>query len=375
MRHVAANTLTIVILLLMAGWGVIQWGQSVYTGPGPLTTAAYLEIPRGANLAETTERLEAIGAIESGAIFRIGMRYSGNEREIKAGVYELPAGASMQEIASTVISSSGLSSRYRVTFRLGADGADLQMADLLADDPSAQDFETVAEMEPLLDAGSTVDVRVTVPEGLTSHEIVTALADVEYLTGEIEEVPAEGALAPDTYSFRRGAERQDLIGRMAAAQERILAEAWEARGSDLPLSEPYEALILASIIEKETGVAEERGTVASVFVNRLRRGMRLQTDPTVIYGITQGRERLGRGLRRSELDAPTPYNTYVIEGLPPTPIANPGRASIAAAVQPDPTEYLFFVADGTGGHVFSTSLEEHNRNVARWREIEAQRSE
>ena len=161
---------------------------------------------------------------------------------------------------------------------------------------------------------------------------------------------------------------------MRAQQERWVAEAWEARDSDLPLNSPEELLTLASIIEKETGVAEERRQVASVFVNRLNRGMRLQTDPTVIYGITKGEGVLGRGLRRSELRAATPWNTYVIEGLPPTPIANPGQASLMAAAQPDETPYVFFVADGTGGHAFAETLDEHNNNVARWRVIEAERA-
>jgi UPF0755 protein len=180
-------------------------------------------------------------------------------------------------------------------------------------------------------------------------------------------------LAPDTYEVERGSSRADLVGRMAQVQERRLAEAWAERQPELPIGSPEEALILASIIEKETGVAEERETVAGVFVNRLRRGMRLQTDPTVIYGITEGRGALGRGIRASELRAPTPWNTYVIDGLPPTPIANPSEASLRAAVDPEETSYVFFVADGTGGHAFAETLDEHNANVAEWRRIEAER--
>jgi UPF0755 protein len=203
--------------------------------------------------------------------------------------------------------------------------------------------------------------------------VAEALRGVEVLDGEIE-VPAEGSLAPDSYEVVPGDTRQSVIDRMQEAQQVILAAAWEDRQPDLPIESPEEALILASIIEKETGVPEERGQVASVFVNRLRAGMRLQTDPTVIYGITEGRGVLGRGLRQSELRGATPYNTYVIEGLPPTPIANPGRASIEAALNPEETPYIFFVADGTGGHAFAETLDEHNRNVARWREIEAERA-
>jgi UPF0755 protein len=217
--------------------------------------------------------------------------------------------------------------------------------------------------------------RVAIAEGTTSWQIVDALSRAEFLSGEVEEVPAEGSLAPDSYEMRPGDDRNDLIARMSDAQERRLAAAWEARAADLPYDTPEEALIMASIVEKETGVAEERRQVASVFVNRLEQGMRLQTDPTVIYGITNGQGVLGRGIRQSELRAETPYNTYVISGLPPAPIANPGVAALEAAMNPDSTDYLFFVADGTGGHAFAQTLEEHNRNVARWREIEAERAQ
>ncbi|MEL6621004.1 MAG: endolytic transglycosylase MltG, partial [Pseudomonadota bacterium] len=215
--------------------------------------------------------------------------------------------------------------------------------------------------------------RIALAEGVTSWQIVTALREMDILQGAVEEIPPEGALAPESYEVTKGEARADVLAQMAEQQELLVSAAWEARDPDLPLETPEELLILASIIEKETGVAEERRQVASVFVNRLNRGMRLQTDPTVIYGITKGQGVLGRGLRRSELRAATPWNTYVIEGLPPTPIANPGRASLMAAGQPENTEYVFFVADGTGGHAFAETLDEHNRNVARWREIEAQR--
>ncbi len=197
--------------------------------------------------------------------------------------------------------------------------------------------------------------QVVVPEGWTSWQVVEALRAREDLTGEIAEVPPEGSLAPAGYDYQRGDTRQSLIDRMRLEQERILAEAWEGRDPDLPVSSPEELLILASIIERETGIAEERGEVAGVFVNRLRRGMRLQTDPTVIYGITRGEGSLGRGLRASELAAATPYNTYVIQGLPPGPIANPGRDAIEAAARPLETENLYFVADGTGGHAFAAT--------------------
>jgi UPF0755 protein len=216
--------------------------------------------------------------------------------------------------------------------------------------------------------------RVGFAEGLTSWQAVEGLKAVEVLSGEVAGIPPEGSLAPDSYEVRAGDDRVSVLARMAAAQEVILAAAWEGRVEGLPLDSPEEALILASIIEKETGVPEERRQVASVFVNRLRQGMRLQTDPTVIYGVTEGRGVLGRGLRQSELRGATPWNTYVIDGLPPTPIANPGRASIEAALDPEDTDYIFFVADGSGGHAFASTLDEHNRNVARWRQIESERA-
>jgi UPF0755 protein len=226
----------------------------------------------------------------------------------------------------------------------------------------------------LLNRGGNVFRQFVFAEGRTSWEVVQALMAEDELTGEIAGIPPEGSLAPAGYDFQKGDTRESLLARMREQQERILAEAWESRAPDLPIETPEELLILASIVEKETGVAEERAEVAAVFVNRLRLGMRLQTDPTVIYGITEGQGSLGRGIRASELAAATPYNTYVIQGLPPTPIANPGRAAIEAAANPAISEYLYFVADGTGGHAFATTLEEHNANVVQWRRIEAERA-
>jgi UPF0755 protein len=201
------------------------------------------------------------------------------------------------------------------------------------------------------------------------------LRRAEFLDGVIEARPAEGSIAPDSYEVVRGADRAALLGEMEARQAAILAQAWAERAPYLPYASPEEALVMASIVEKETGIAEERRQVASVFVNRMRKGMKLQTDPTVIYGVTNGEGVLGRGLRQSELRRETPYNTYVIAGLPPGPIANPGRLSIEAALNPDDTPFIFFVADGTGGHAFAVTLEDHNANVARWRAIEAERGE
>ena len=230
------------------------------------------------------------------------------------------------------------------------------------------------EVLELLGSGRGIQYAVTVPEGLTSWEIVRLLEDEPLLTGEITEIPAEGSLAPETYSVSRGDTRASVIARMQERQTRLLEEAWAARLPGIEVNSPEEALTLASIIEKETAVAEERQRVSAVFHNRLRRGMRLQSDPTIIYGITEGQGPLDRALTRSDIDGPTRWNTYVIPALPPTPIANPGRDSIFAAVQPIETDEFYFVADGNGGHAFARTLEEHNRNVAAWRAIERARS-
>jgi UPF0755 protein len=279
------------------------------------------------------------------------------------------------------ISASGRSTCGRdLNFRIGVTRSDVILSEL--------DLTTNAYVEVArFDAGVNpfppeyVEVaddpalvfRVTVAEGVTSWQIVDSLKKADFLTGSLETVPPEGTLAPGSYEPVRGSERGALISEMTARQSAILAEAWASRAEGLPYDTPEEALIMASIIEKETAVPEERGRVASVFVNRLRQGMRLQTDPTVIYGITKGEGVLGRGLRQSELRRETPWNTYVIDGMPPTPIANPGAEAIRAAVNPDTTDFIFFVADGTGGHAFAETLDEHNENVARWRAIEAER--
>jgi len=218
-----------------------------------------------------------------------------------------------------------------------------------------------------LRADDATTYRVQMAEGSTVWLVAEALKQADFLTGEVGDLPQEGMLAPDSYTVAAGSDRGELMARMVAKQEERLAAAWAVRATDLPIDTPEDLLILASIIEKETGVAEERGLVAGVFVNRLRRGIRLQTDPSVIYGLTLGKEIVGRGLRVSELRGETPYNTYVINGLPVTAIANPGKASLEAAANPEATDYIYFVADGTGGDAFARTLEEHNANVAKWR--------
>jgi UPF0755 protein len=322
------------------------------------------------------------GALSNGALFRMGADYAKKSGQLKAGNFLIQPETSMEAIIETITRSGRSTCGTELNYRIGVlrpsvvvrefDPATGRYEDVMSFVPGQEDappdYEAVA-------AAPDVRFRVTLSEGVTSWEVVEALKAASFLEGALDAVPAEGSLAPDSYEVRRGDDRAELIAQMESRQTRILADLWAARQQDVPLQSPQEALVLASIVEKETAVAEERGQVASVFVNRLNQGIRLQTDPTVIYGITNGQGTLGRGLRRSELRGATPYNTYVIDGLPPTPIANPGVESIRAALNPDDTDFLFFVADGTGGHAFARTLAEHNSNVAKWRAIERARAQ
>jgi UPF0755 protein len=304
---------------------------------------------------------------------------------LKAGSFLVPEGASMEEIIDIVTASGQSTCGTEIVYRIGVTRVLAEVREL---NPETEEYEELAQFNPAKDEApeaylrkreaADTQYRVVVSEGVTSWQVMTALNGLEFLDGEISEVPAEGSLAPNSYQVSPGDDVGALVARMQSAQERILAEAWANRDEGLPLDSPEEALILASIVEKETGGYDEVRTVASVFENRLETGMRLQTDPTVIYGITEGRGVLGRGLRQSELRAETPYNTYVISGLPPTPIANPGRLSIEAVMNPEETDYIFFVAkslDPRDGHNFAVTLEEHNRNVAAYRALEAEQAE
>ncbi|ACG77972.1 conserved hypothetical protein [Phenylobacterium zucineum HLK1] len=298
-----------------------------YAGPGPAaksgeTTVVVLE--RGSGLTRIAGALEDAGAIGSAGLFVLAARLTGAAGELKAGEYEFPSRA--------------------------------PMARVLAD----------------IRAGKVVRHFITIPEGWTSEMAAEAVNRQPVLTGTAPVAP-EGALLPDTYQVQRGDDRAEVIARMRKAHDDLMAELWPKRQPGLPFDTPEEAVVLASIVEKETGIASERPRVAAVFVNRLRQGMRLESDPTIIYGVSKGRA-LGRGIRASELAAQTPWNTYRIDGLPPTPIANPGRASLEAVLNPPRTDELFFVADGTGGHVFATTYADHQRNVARWRQVERERA-
>ena len=380
-RHIASNAVTMLIVLLFLMGGLILWGRAQFEGSGPLASAYCVQVPSGSNMRRVSETLEQDGAVSSAAIFRMGADYADKSSQLKAGSYLVPENASMEQIVDAITRGGASTCGTQVVYRIGVNRVGVQLREL---DPQTNQFVEKAAFNPVEEEAPAIyedrkDVagtqfRVALAEGVTSWQIVQGLNAMDILEGDVADLPPEGSLAPESYEVRPGDTRADVLARMRGVQEARVAEAWANRAGDLPIETPEELLILASIIEKETGVAEERGQVASVFVNRLNRGMRLQTDPTVIYGVTRGQGVLGRGLRQSELRAETPWNTYVIEGLPPTPIANPGEASLQAAAQPLDTPYIFFVADGTGGHAFAETLDEHNRNVAEWRRIEAERA-
>jgi len=378
-RHIASNFLTLAVGLLLVIGGIVAWAKSQYVQPGPLAQAICLKVEKGSNFRKVADQLEARGAVSYPYIFRVGADYSGRTKGLKAGSYLVPAGASMEAIVVQVTGTGVSTCGAEINYRIRVTGTDVVISEL---DPATGEMAEKAKFDPvagpvpdiykqMLDSGDA-RVAVTVAEGATSWQIIDALSRAPLLTGAVKDVPAEGTLAPQQYEIAKNQTRADLVSEMLANQSAILKKAWDGRAEGLPYKTPDEALVMASLIEKETGVPAERAHVASVFLNRMAQGMKLQTDPAVIYGITKGQGVLGRGLRQSELKAKTPFNTYVIDGLPPSPIANPGAAAIEAAVHPDVTKDLFFVADGTGGHVFAETLDEHNRNVAKWRAIEAQ---
>ncbi|HWA23161.1 MAG TPA: endolytic transglycosylase MltG [Caulobacterales bacterium] len=313
------------VTLLAVGLGAVFLLIIDTQRPGPPAPAGGAEttivVPRGVGIAAIGQHLQAEGVIRNGMAFRAAVMIYGRGRSLKAGEYTIPSGAS-----------------------------------------SASIIEKIA-------AGRVVLHPVTAPEGWTSAMIVDMLATADFLDGDTPAPPPEGSLLPETYRVERGMERADVIREMQQASRETLDQLWNTRAANLPFKTPREALILASIVEKETGLDSERPHVAAVFVNRLRKGMRLESDPTVIYGVSKGRP-LGRGLLRSELDHDTPYNTYTRYGLPPTPIANPGRAAIAAVLNPMKSADLYFVADGSGGHAFASTIGEHQKNVERWRSLE-----
>lgn len=326
-RVVRRMLLTLVALVILTGAGAAwlwQWAQDQYRAPGPLAEAVTIVIEPGSGLQRITRQLGEAGVIGRQEVFIAMLRYSGQHRKLKAGEYLFEAGVSQEEVTRKLVEND------------------------------------------------IVGRFVTIPEGLTVVEVLALVEQADGLTGEIPPAPPQGSLLPETYQYSRGDTRAELIARMQQAMDATLAELWDARAEGLPFATPEEALVLASIVEKETGVASERARVAGVFVNRLRKPMRLQSDPTVVYALTEGLTPLGRTLTRQDWKLDHAYNTYQIDGLPPGPIANPGREAIAAVLNPAQTKDLYFVADGTGGHAFAETLTQHNRNVAKWRKIRDQ---
>lgn len=381
-RNIVSNFLTLLVLVLVGLAGLVAWSKSQYEQPGPLTEAICLRVESGAKFKDVSEELRAKGAISSAYIFRAGADYAEKTGKLKIGSYLIEPRSSMVGIVDEITRGGPSSCGTELNFRIGVNGQQMILREL---DPASGEYVERAKFDPKAEAApegfaqdagkADVRLRVTLAEGATSWQVVEALKSADFLKGSVKELPAEGSLSPDSYEVKRGSDVNALIAEMEVRQAATLAEAWAGRAEGLPYETPEQALVMASLVEKETGVAEERTRVASVFVNRIEQGIKLQTDPAVIYGVTKGQGVLGRGLRQSELRKETPYNTYVIDGLPPTPICNPGKAAIEAALHPDSTPYLFFVADGTGGHAFAETLEEHNKNVAKWREIEAQKAQ
>ena len=327
-RHpivVAGSAIFTVILLLaaVAAFGFAA-GLQRFEAPGPLEQSKIVNIPRNLGPRDIADLLQRENVIDQRWVFLGGVLTQKAWYKLKAGEYEFKRQASLHDVVETVVD------------------------------------------------GKAYEHQLTIPEGLTSEQIVTRLMDNEVLSGNIKDIPKEGSILPESYKFVRGTTREQLIQQMQQAERRVLQEVWDHRAPDLPFKAPDQVVILASMIEREAGKSDERTRIAAVFINRLKSHMRLQSDPTIIYGLVGGKGTLGRPILRSEIDQPTPYNTYVIDGLPPGPIANPGRASLEAAVNPARTKELYFVADGSGGHAFAENLELHQKNVARLRQLEQQ---
>jgi len=323
---VVGNAIITILLLAMLGAGAIYYyGRQILEAPGPLQEDKIVNIPARAGQRDIADTLNREGVTDVNPWVFIGSVFALKESSnLKPGEYSFQKNASLRSVINTIVE------------------------------------------------GKVVQHVVTIPEGLTSEQIVTRLSDNGIFTGSIREVPREGTLLPETYKFPRGTSREQVIQRMQQAQKRAVAEIWERRSPDTPVKSPEQLVTLASIVEKETGRPDERSRVAAVFVNRLRQKIKLQSDPTIIYGLVGGKGTLGRPIKRSEITQPSPYNTYVIDGLPPGPISNPGRAALEAAANPARTRDLYFVADGTGGHSFTETYDQHQKNVSKLRAMEKQ---
>jgi UPF0755 protein len=323
---VVGNAIITIVLVSMIGVGAAYvYGKQKIEAPGPLQQDKIVNIPSRAGMTDIADILQREGVIDNNRWAFIGSVFALKARsELKPGEYAFQKNASLRDVIGIMVE------------------------------------------------GKVVQHAVTIPEGLTSEQIVARLSDNDIFAGTVKEMPREGTLLPETYKFPRGTTRDQVIQRMQQTQKRVLAEIWERRNPDIPIKTPDQLVTLASIVEKETGKADERSRVAAVFVNRLRQRIKLQSDPTIIYGLVGGKGTLGRPIKRSEIQQPSPYNTYVVDGLPPGPIANPGRASLEATANPARTRDLFFVADGTGGHAFTETYEQHQKNVAKLRSMEKQ---
>ena len=383
-RRAAMAAFVIALLALSGAFLLIEQAKQHFRQPGSFDSAVFFDIPQGAGASQVAADLATRGLIESfygvpaALFFREGAKQTGQSQSIRYGTFDIPAAASMADILAIITKSDSNRPRFRVQLTASQTGGKISVGQRQPGQTNFREIQNIAAGETipadyfhLLDHESSIVFWVSIPEGLTSWQIVQSLKWAHFLSGESGETPPEGSLAPNTYEVAKGLGRQTLLRDMQVAQEDILTREWEKKIKDHPLETAYDALILASIIEKETGMDSERGLVASVFVNRIRKSMPLQTDPTVIYGITEGQAPLGRGLRQSELKRDTPYNTYLHKGLPPSPIANPGPQAIRAALNPEDSDYLFFVADGKGGHAFAETYAEHKKNVRVWRQIES----
>ncbi|MCP3382627.1 MULTISPECIES: endolytic transglycosylase MltG [unclassified Bradyrhizobium] len=317
--------ITLLLIAMLGAGGAYYYGRQVLEAPGPLKEDKIVNIPQRAGKRDIAETLNKESVTDVNPwVFIAAVAALKASSDLKPGEYSFQKNASLRDVIATIVE------------------------------------------------GKVVQHSVTIPEGLTSEQIVARLSDNDIFTGSVRELPREGTLLPETYKFPRGTPRDQVIQRMQQAHKRVLAEIWERRSQDLPVKTPEQLETLASIVEKETGKPDERSRVAAVFVNRLKQKIKLQSDPTIIYGLVGGKGTLGRPIKRSEITQPSPYNTYVIEGLPPGPIANPGRASLEAAANPARTRDLFFVADGSGGHAFTETYDAHQKNVAKLRAMEKQ---
>src|ERR1700754_2736221 len=317
--------ITILLVAMLGSAGAYYYGKQKLEAPGPLQEDKVVNIPARSGMSDIADTLQREGVIDNNRWAFIGAVFALKARsDLKPGEYQFQKNASLRDVIGTIVE------------------------------------------------GKVVQHSITIPEGLTSEQIVARLSENDIFSGSVRELPREGTLLPETYKFPRGTPRDQVIQRMQQAHKRVLAEIWERRNQDIPVKTPEQLVTLASIVEKEIGRADERSRVAAVFVNRLKQKIKLQSDPTIIYGLVGGKGTLGRPIKRSEIQQPSPYNTYVVDGLPPGPIANPGRASLEAAANPARTRDLYFVADGSGGHAFSDTYDQHQKNVAKLRTMEKQ---